>query len=402
MDTYSLGRYLRETRESKEHTLEEAVAALKIRRRILEGFEQGDFSAGDVSSVQIRGFVRNYARFLGLDEDLIIQYYESALSDGRHRKPRKRKREAHTDNSALPAQRSITDTPTALPRVTLGEQREASERQWSRLFNTVIMLAVGMAALAVIFFVVVQLLNQPEDTIEPEQRAILGRLPPTSTRTPAPSFTPRPVITDLPPLQNSYTGQGVVVTIEIQQRTWLHVLTDGNEQINRLALPGEVLEYQGLSEVFVDVSNANALNILYNGQQQGSFGGRGQAAEITFTMDGVSIITGPGFDPTPIFSPTPHPTEENLAATVIVAHTPSNTPGPSPTPSATPSITNTPTYTATPSNTPTITLTPSDTPPPSNTPTITPTPTISPTPTNTAVLPPRATPPNLTPTKEGA
>jgi cytoskeletal protein RodZ len=73
MDAHSLGRYLRESRESRELTLDDAVDTLKIRRIVLESFEQGDFNVVDASPVQVRGFLRNYARYLSLDEDLVIQ-----------------------------------------------------------------------------------------------------------------------------------------------------------------------------------------------------------------------------------------------------------------------------------------------------------------------------------------
>lgn len=55
MDALALGRYLRETRETKELTLEDAEATLHIRRRILEAFELGDFTVSGVSDVQVRG-----------------------------------------------------------------------------------------------------------------------------------------------------------------------------------------------------------------------------------------------------------------------------------------------------------------------------------------------------------
>ena len=41
MDAQALGRYLRETREAKELTLDEAARALRIRQRVLELFEAG-------------------------------------------------------------------------------------------------------------------------------------------------------------------------------------------------------------------------------------------------------------------------------------------------------------------------------------------------------------------------
>src|SRR5690242_10170277 len=81
MDAQALGRYLRQSREAKELTLEDAERALHIRRRILESFELGDFNIPDSSDVQIRGFIRNYSRYLGVDEARMVQYYDAARSN---------------------------------------------------------------------------------------------------------------------------------------------------------------------------------------------------------------------------------------------------------------------------------------------------------------------------------
>lgn len=62
MDALALGRYLREAREAKELTLDDAERTLRIRQRVLEAFELGDFRVMDASPVQIRGFIGNYAR----------------------------------------------------------------------------------------------------------------------------------------------------------------------------------------------------------------------------------------------------------------------------------------------------------------------------------------------------
>lgn len=441
MDPLSLGQYLRDSREAKELTLDDAVQTLKIRKRLLEAFEQGEFEFSDLSQVQTRGFVRNYAQYLGLDSDTVVIYYDSAVQNrtkgrgwrrGRkpktesrknktqeRRKNRRRRRldETHPredeDSDPRPiAPRSITDTNPSLPRVTLGDMRDRRDRRLARFLNTLVILLVGLAAVAVIAFVAIELIQQ-NDEDNPNNAFVLGDLPPTSTRTLAPTFTPRP--TDnagQPAISQNFDGTGVVITVEAQQRTWLRVITDGNVQINELVEAGNVMEYRSINEIVLSASNARALNIIYNGQQQGTFGSRGQAVDITFTTDDLDIQTGPGFDPTTEATDTATPTQDSRPATLLAAQTPSNTPGPSPTPTntptitLTPSITNTPVDTPTPSNTPTITFTPSntptpsDTPPPTNTPTVTPTPSITPTPSPTAVLPPRQTPSDPTETKE--
>src|SRR6185436_7336624 len=115
MDAQALGRYFRETREAKELTLEDAERALRIRQRILESFELGQFTFSDSSDVQIRGFIRNYARFLGLEEDRVVGYYEAALHEAKN--PRRRSTKRTTQNMAPVAPLKVTDTNPTLPPV---------------------------------------------------------------------------------------------------------------------------------------------------------------------------------------------------------------------------------------------------------------------------------------------
>ncbi|MEL6268469.1 MAG: helix-turn-helix domain-containing protein, partial [Chloroflexota bacterium] len=90
MDAQALGRYLRESREAKEIDLQDAVTALKIRQRILEAFERGEFELPELSAVQVRGFIRNYSRYIGLDDDKVLGYYEAALAEAQQPVGRRR------------------------------------------------------------------------------------------------------------------------------------------------------------------------------------------------------------------------------------------------------------------------------------------------------------------------
>ncbi len=387
MDAQSLGRYLRESRTAREITLDDAESVLRIRRRVLEAFESGDFDVTDASSVQVRGFIRNYAAFLGLDPDKVVEYYEAAIREGGRKRLRLRRRRKTADPLAP---RKITDTPPSLPAVTLTDREYT--RPGGSFFNRLVIILLSLAAVAVIVFVTVQLVVIPATT--PESYSVppeVLQIPVAATLTLLPTFTPASLPTEVPRAQQAYTGQGVMVTIEFSQRSWVRLSADGVERYTGIALPGvTVLEYQANERIDVTAGNAGGLIIIYNGQSQGSFGRRGQQVDITFLPERMDVSSAPGFDPTPEYSPTPEPTSESLAATLLAELTPSNTPGPSPTPTLTPTYTPTLTYT------PTMTFTPSITPTPSDTPTITPTP------SPTAILPPRVTQPNLTPTKEGA
>lgn len=453
MDAQALGRYLRQSREAKELTFEDAERALFIRRRVLESFELGDFNIPDMSVVQIRGFIRNYARFLGLDEDRVVQHYDaSRLTDGvglppgngpkpggkygnrqkqnKKRKTSETKRTTGSQSVVPTTPRSITDTDPTLPPVpvTLTEQR----RSGGGVFSVLLRLLVALAAVAVIVFVAVQLVQ--DTSVLPPQAGgpnsdILADLPPSPTRTPPPTSTPALAVSPLPGitgLQPSFSGDGVLVTMTATQRTFLRIVTDGVEQFADIAPPGTTIEIPARESILITASNAAALEVVWNGQPQGAFGMRGQQVDITFTPGGVQVSSGPAYEPTSPFTPTPLPTSAVDVQAAIAEMTPSDTPGPSPTPTLTPTETLTPTITPTPtetltptltltpSDTPTITLTPSDTPTitpsptvtltpsPTRTPTITPSPTITMTPSPTAILPLRMTPANPTATKAGA
>ena len=428
MDAQALGRFLRQTREAKELTLEDAEQALKIRQRVLESFELGDFSIPDMSVVQIRGFIRNYARYLALDEDRIVQFYE-AIRTGAVNTPgrRNRKRKRETQPSAPVAARSITDTNPALPAVQIAE----SKRGGGGFLSVLVRLLVAVAAIAVIAFVVLQVFQQQNaPTASPSGGPeILGTLPASPTNTLAPTLTAMSLLPTLLPeaqLAEGFDGQGVLVVLEATQRTWLQITTDGVQQYAGIATPGTRIEIPANETILVSASNAAALSVTWQGQKQRAFGGRGQKVDVTFTTTDVQVSAGPAIEPTSPFTATPLPTDAVDVQASIQEMTPSNTPGPSPTPSNTSPPTETPTITLTPSDTPTITLTPSVTPIPSNTapptatpsptrtptltpsptdtrpPTLTPTATITLTPSQTAILPPRVPLVSPTPTKNGA
>ena len=73
----SVGEALREAREAQGMTLDEVSTWLRLMRRQLEAMESDDFeSLGQ--PVFARGFVRNYARLLGLDADALLSRMEGA------------------------------------------------------------------------------------------------------------------------------------------------------------------------------------------------------------------------------------------------------------------------------------------------------------------------------------
>ena len=71
-----IGTYLRQHREEKKLTLEQVAEHTGIREPYLEDLENGDFHKipGDVF---IRGFLRNYGNYLGLDGNGLVEAYRT-------------------------------------------------------------------------------------------------------------------------------------------------------------------------------------------------------------------------------------------------------------------------------------------------------------------------------------
>lgn len=76
----SVGQVLRDAREAQGLTLENAAIRLRLMQRQIEAMEADDF-AGLGQPVFARGFVRNYARLLGLAPDPLLARMEGAPAE---------------------------------------------------------------------------------------------------------------------------------------------------------------------------------------------------------------------------------------------------------------------------------------------------------------------------------
>lgn len=75
-----LGDILRAAREQQGLTLDQVEAALRIRRSYLEALEADNFEAL-TAPVYARGFLSNYARYLGLDPEEMLRLYTGKPSE---------------------------------------------------------------------------------------------------------------------------------------------------------------------------------------------------------------------------------------------------------------------------------------------------------------------------------
>ena len=74
----SVGKLCLDARVTKSLTQEQASAILKVRLKIIKDFESGEQI--DLPGLAYKvGFVRSYARLLGLDSDLLVKEFKESL-----------------------------------------------------------------------------------------------------------------------------------------------------------------------------------------------------------------------------------------------------------------------------------------------------------------------------------
>lgn len=77
-----MGAKLRYAREQKGFSIGEVAERLKLPARQIEGLESGNYE-GMPEPIFIRGFLRTYGRFLGLDESEVASYLDRILPQNR-------------------------------------------------------------------------------------------------------------------------------------------------------------------------------------------------------------------------------------------------------------------------------------------------------------------------------
>ena len=312
-----LGQRLREAREAKELTLDETERATRIRARFLDALERGDYSA--MTPVQAQGFLRNYARFLGLDLDLLLSEM-GAEDDGGRRRHRAEDTSASRPTSPRPMHRPRS--PVA-PVIQAGTQAPAQPRRRRRR-GWLSTIAVVLIAGGIVVALVVGGTQIIENLVSTDEGArvdgVVETLPPAPTDEPAagdqaglppgdetatppneqdaatPAATEGPATPEHGFTPPALTGTNVAVDIQVVQRTWVRIIVDGAVTYEGAARPGDVLRYTGEESIAVRASNAAALQLTVNNQPQGVLGGRGELFDYTFTLPGAEFppATPPG------------------------------------------------------------------------------------------------------------
>lgn len=247
----TFGEELRREREIRGISLKEISDATKISRRFLESIEKNDHKSLP-APVFTRGFVREYARYVGLDaEEMVNRYNTACAQDDRIEKPPQIQRypdEPVRDISPKPARKR------GIPH--------------ARVDRNAMALVLLVAALAGVAWWAVKYRRHEPVEVVPEDVA---------------PVVPRPVLrqpgaeADAPlPADDSKLR----LTMVAVANSWVVLDADGRNVVNAEVVKGENRDFEAEREFrFRTVGNAAGLALTLNGAEVPALGTDGQVVK---------------------------------------------------------------------------------------------------------------------------
>jgi cytoskeletal protein RodZ len=273
----TLGGFFQHARKRQGLSLDQIASQTRIQQQHLQALEEEDF-ASLPAKVFTKGFVRSYARSLGLDEEEALQLFLTSSSSFYERTQQEQQ---HVQIKLEAAHRSRFNWNLVLILFLviggalfylLPEQQEqlppANESEVplpiESLQETKPSSAEPPASVSPM---------APVDSVSPPS-------PPSVIVPPPPIPEPKAIPPSLAvsPVPENALGPGgpLVLEIEATQLTWVVVQSDDQTPHEALLRPGQQVTWKAKKQYLLTLGNAAGVVIRLNGESQGPFGKPGQ------------------------------------------------------------------------------------------------------------------------------
>jgi cytoskeletal protein RodZ len=218
---------LRRQREMREINLRDIADRTKISLRYLEAMEADRFDLLP-APIFAKGFLREYARYVGLSPDEVVNHYLAVH------------------------QPEEVDQPGDQTLIAMEKKRRKKGRSWTWGLFLLLAGALLLALVALVSWLVERRAAEPEKAPPPPQVV-------------APQPTPQPVATPLPPVQPETPKTPLEVTLDFTSDCWVRVTADGKPVLEEQRVQGESLQFGAQKSIVVKLGNAAAADIQVNG-----------------------------------------------------------------------------------------------------------------------------------------
>ncbi len=242
-----LGEEFRSAREARGLTLSDVGDQIHIRSVYLAAIEEEDWHAIG-APVYVRGFIRTYARFLGIDVESAVERFAA----------------------------SPTGSPS--PAAAISAMPETAARRASR--SPSVGLWIG-TVVAVVLVVLVGYNYYQFQSARDRSVIAAGPAAPadqaTSVATAAPSAAPvARAVRSAPPVVNG-------LAVRLSAPSWLRVAVDGQVAMEGTFPAGTARSFHG-KHAILRVGNAGGVNVAVNGKDVGKLGAAGDVVERSFAI----------------------------------------------------------------------------------------------------------------------
>jgi cytoskeleton protein RodZ len=245
----SIGTTLAAARESAGLTLEDVAAKTRIRRTLILGMENDNFSAcgGDFYA---RGHLRTVATAVGLDPAPLLAEFDAER----------------------PAAAPARATDVFEPEINAPAERRGPN--WTAAMAAALVLVVG-------FGIVHAFTGSDKDNARVSNAAGSSSAPASrpSKASPSPSTDDGSAVAQAP------RGK-VTVVVKATDRSWVQVTTNtGQELFQGLLQDGQQKSFADKTRLKLVIGNAGGVDLTVNGSEIGAPGKRGQVARVQFTPE---------------------------------------------------------------------------------------------------------------------
>jgi cytoskeletal protein RodZ len=247
-----LGQRLRNARQSQGISISQAATETRILQRYLEALEDGDYQylPGDVYA---RGFIRNYALYLKIPVEELIQLY--------------RYERGRTE--------PIVIRPAVVPQIT---PSTILPQLLGVFFVMLTITGLGYLVLRAVEYLDITPAPIVESGTDVVATATIAVVAPTTMPEEATATVVMPTAeptasAPTPTIQASPTPEApIMLTIQIDSGnnpgSWLHVKVDNKSVYQKILKPGESLRYAAQRDVWIRAGNAYVVTVNINGVEQ--------------------------------------------------------------------------------------------------------------------------------------
>ncbi len=253
----SFGEELRREREIRGISLKEIADATKISKRFLEAIERNDHKTLP-APVFTRGFVREYARYLGLNaEEMVNRYNFAAVGDDRIEQSSHLERLTTPHAPPLPGKKP---SPKGIPP------------PYARVDRNVYILILVVVALAGVSYWALK--HRRESRAAGDEHLAVET---KAASAPAPPPVVAPQTASMSTQAETSTPARLVLNIEVTARSWVKLEADGETVVNDDLSRGYHRSIEAKDEFrFRTIGNAAGITLTLNDVPVPALGRNGQ------------------------------------------------------------------------------------------------------------------------------